>query len=78
MVKRQRSVAMKNFLVSSLLLTGASAFPFVLDSPGVDSSLLRNVRRQFPGEGAGAENLCPFNPNHVSKPWGKLGLTKTV
>ena len=56
---------MKNFFVSSILLTGASAFPFVLNSPGVDSSLLRNVRRQQPGEGAGGEKTCPFNPDHV-------------
>lgn len=56
---------MKNLFVSSLLLSGASAFPFVLDAPGVDSSMLRNHRRQQPGEGAGGEAACPFNPNHV-------------
>ena len=58
---------MKNLIVSSLLLSGASAFPFVLNAPGVDSSLLRNrpQRRQQPAEGAGSEALCPFNPHHV-------------
>ena len=54
---------MKSFVASSLLLAGASAYPFVANAPGVDSSMLG--RRQQPGEGAGSEKLCPFNPNHV-------------
>lgn len=61
---------MKSFIASSLLLAGASAFPFVMDAPGVDSSALRNARhrRQQPGSGPGSAASCPFNPNHVPAP----------
>ena len=47
-------------LLSFLLLTGmATAFPFVANMPGVDSSLLskrsQHIKRQ---------SSCPFNANH--------------
>lgn len=42
------------------------AFPFVLNSPGVDSSLFGGLaRRQQVGTGAGSAANCPFNKNHV-------------
>ncbi|KAK3678167.1 hypothetical protein LTR78_002263 [Recurvomyces mirabilis] len=53
----------------SLLVSGAAAFPWVVDSPGVDSSLFKQRRalwrRQQTGEGAGGPATCPFNANHV-------------
>ncbi|KAK4494905.1 hypothetical protein PRZ48_014261 [Zasmidium cellare] len=56
-------------VVSSLLISGAAAFPFVMDAPGVDSSLIQaerqRIRRQQTGTGAGSAANCPFNPNHV-------------
>lgn len=59
---------MKAFAVSSLLLSGAYAFPFVMNADGVDSSLLQaerqRVRRQQTPTGAGSAANCPFNPNH--------------
>ena len=51
-----------------LLVSGAAAFPFVMNEAGVDSSLLRAARlgrRQQTGEGAGGPATCPFNANHV-------------
>lgn len=43
-----------------------SAFPFVSNQPGVDSSLFRNrPRQQSGGSNAGGPATCPFNPNHV-------------
>jgi hypothetical protein len=60
---------MKTFAASSLLLAGASAFPFVANLEGVDSSLLHaereRFRRQQPGVGPGSAAQCPFNANHV-------------
>lgn len=60
---------MKGAIVSSLLISGAVAFPFVVDVEGVDSSLIqaerRRIRRQQPGQGPGSAATCPFNPNHV-------------
>jgi len=58
---------MKYALVSALA-GGASAFPWVVDAPGVDSSLLgrRSLHsRQQAGEGAGSAAQCPFNADHV-------------
>lgn len=58
---------MKYALISALA-GGATAFPWVVDAPGVDSSLLgrRSLhRRQQAGEGAGSAAECPFNANHV-------------
>jgi len=52
----------------ALLISGAYAFPWVADQPGVDSSLFKHRRlraRQQTGEGAGGPSTCPFNPNHV-------------
>ncbi|KAF7193916.1 Aromatic peroxygenase [Pseudocercospora fuligena] len=58
---------MKTFVVASLL-AGASAFPFVMDMPGVDSRMIqaerRRVRRQQEGSGPGSAAQCPFNANH--------------
>ena len=57
---------MKN-IIFSLLFSGAYAFPFVAEQPGVDSSLFRVRRlrtRQQTGEGAGGPATCPFNSNH--------------
>jgi len=60
---------MKNFIVSSLFLSGAYGFPFVAEIPGIDTSLLnaerRRLRRQQPGSGPGSAAECPFNANHV-------------
>ncbi|EGP84401.1 unnamed protein product [Zymoseptoria tritici ST99CH_3D1] len=59
---------MKTVIASSLLLAGASAFPFVATADGVDSSLLhaerQRLRRQQPGQGNGGAATCPFNANH--------------
>ncbi|TKA25221.1 hypothetical protein B0A50_05919 [Salinomyces thailandicus] len=52
---------MKNAAISSLLVSGAAAFPFVAMQPGVDSSLFK---RQQAGVGPGSAATCPFNPNH--------------
>jgi hypothetical protein len=52
----------------SLLVSGAYAYPWVVDAPGVDSSLFaarRAHKRQQVGEGAGGPATCPFNANHV-------------
>merc|ERR1711967_19987 len=53
---------MKNAFVSSLIVSGAAAFPWVAKQPGVDSSILRP--RQQVGEGPGGPDTCPFNANH--------------
>ncbi|TKA61134.1 hypothetical protein B0A55_12340 [Friedmanniomyces simplex] len=55
--------------VFSLLVSGAYAFPWVAEQPGVDSSLFkarRAYKRQQTGEGAGGPATCPFNANHVA------------
>jgi hypothetical protein len=53
--------------IYAALITSASAFPWVVDVEGVDSSMLgaRNHRRQQTGEGAGGPATCPFNADHV-------------
>jgi len=59
---------MKN-VIYPLLFSGASAFPFVALTPGVDNTLLKAERlraRQQTGEGAGGPSTCPFNANHVA------------
>ena len=53
-------MASKTFILS-LAAQGASAFPWVVNQPGVDSSLLK---RQQPPTGAGSAANCPFNANH--------------
>lgn len=59
---------MKSIIIP-LLVSGASAYPWVMDAPGVDSSPLLKARRlharQQTGEGAGGPATCPFNANHV-------------
>ncbi|THY53814.1 Cloroperoxidase [Aureobasidium pullulans] len=59
---------MKNIAIASLLVASASAFPWVVDQPGVDSSLLgegRKARRQQAGGNQkGGAASCPFNANH--------------
>ena len=56
---------MKQAIVAALV-TSASAFPWVVDVPGVDSSMLgsRNHRRQQVGTGAGGPASCPYNNDH--------------
>ncbi|USW56812.1 Putative chloroperoxidase [Septoria linicola] len=58
---------MKGIIVSSLIAS-ASAFPFVMDVAGVDSSAIheerRRIRRQQPGQGPGSAAQCAFNANH--------------
>ena len=56
---------MKQAIVAALV-TSASAFPWVVDVPGVDSSMLgsRHHRRQQVGEGAGGPASCPYNADH--------------
>ncbi|EME40707.1 hypothetical protein DOTSEDRAFT_74297 [Dothistroma septosporum NZE10] len=61
---------MKSFVVSSLLLSGAAAFPFVMDQPGINTNMVRaerqRVRRQQSNaNGPGSAATCPFNANHV-------------
>ncbi|WPH04693.1 Cloroperoxidase [Acrodontium crateriforme] len=59
---------MKTAAITSLLVSGACAFPWVVDTAGVDSSLLnaRRLRsRQQAGTGPGSAAECPFNANHV-------------
>jgi len=58
---------MKTVLALTSLVASASAFPFVAEMPGVDSSLLkaRHTKRQQTGSGPGSAATCPFNANHV-------------
>jgi len=59
---------MKNIALASLFVASASAFPWVVDQPGVDSSLLgggRKIRRQQSGgTQKGGPATCPFNADH--------------
>merc|ERR1712070_475784 len=55
------TLTMKNAVVSSLLVSGAAAFPWVAMQPGVDSSILRLKPRQQVGEGPGGPDTFPFN-----------------
>jgi hypothetical protein len=64
---------MKYYLAAILLVAkAATAFPFVAELPGVDSSLFngyRNRPRQQSGGGnPGGPATCPNNPNHVPAP----------
>ncbi|GIZ49912.1 hypothetical protein CKM354_001292900 [Cercospora kikuchii] len=59
---------MKSFVAISLI-SGASAFPWVANVPGVDSSALSAVqkRQQNPQPGGpGSPETCPFNAQHVN------------
>lgn len=60
---------MKNVAILSLLTASVSAFPWVVDVEGVDSSLFAGYknskqRRQQTGTGASGPASCPFNPEH--------------
>jgi hypothetical protein len=60
---------MKNVALASIFIASASAFPWVVNQPGVDSSLLggagKKVRRQQSGGfQAGGPATCPFNADH--------------
>lgn len=57
--------AMKNTLAFTTLVASASAFPFVANMPGVDSSLFKAKRQQTNPTGPGSAATCPFNANHV-------------
>jgi hypothetical protein len=48
----------------ALVAEAVTAYPFVADLPGVDSSLFRK-RQQPGGFQKGGAATCPFNPNHV-------------
>lgn len=54
--------------IFAALITSTSAFPWVVDAPGVDSSLLGaralNRRQQSGGTNAGGPATCPFNADH--------------
>lgn len=52
--------------IFAALVTSASAFPWVVNVPGVDSSMLeaRHQKRQQAGTGAGGAATCPFNSDH--------------
>ncbi|KAI9641942.1 hypothetical protein NHQ30_009811 [Ciborinia camelliae] len=52
-----------SFVAFTLMAEAVTAFPFVANTPGVDSSLLRASKRQQPSTA-----ICPFNPNHISAP----------
>lgn len=59
---------MKNSFAFAGIIASASAFPFVANTPGVDSSLIREARvkrQQTPTSGPGSAASCPFNANHV-------------
>lgn len=62
------SIKMKSFIAFASFLVSVSAFPFVADMPGVDSSLYkaRHTKRQQAGSGPGSAASCPFNANHVA------------
>ena len=58
---------MKSFALT-LLFSGAYAFPWVADMPGVQSpwsQAYRHAKRQQSGSGPGSAAQCPNNPNHV-------------
>jgi len=58
---------MKNVAIASLFVASASAFPWVADQQGVDSSLFggRRAKRQQPGgNNPGGAATCPFNADH--------------
>lgn len=62
---------MKYSLIAVALAAEAvTAFPFVAEMPGVNSSLFRNrpKRQQSGGTNPGGPASCPFNPNHVPAP----------
>ena len=52
---------MRLFVLAVALAESSSAFPFVANLPGIDSSALRNIR-QSPKEKR--QSSCPFNSNH--------------
>jgi len=54
---------MKSFLIPSIFIASASAFPWVARMPGVDSSLLPK-RQQSGGSNPGGPATCPFNSDH--------------
>jgi hypothetical protein len=60
------TLAIMKQAIFAALVTSASAFPWVVDVEGVDSSMLgaRHHRRQQTGEGAGGPATCPFNSDH--------------
>lgn len=59
---------MKNIAITSLFFASASAFPWVLDQPGVDGSLFgagrKAKRQQAGGDQKGGAATCPFNSDH--------------
>jgi len=59
---------MKNAAIFSIFVASASAFPWVAEQPGVDSSLFggpRRTKRQQSGSFQnGGAATCPFNSNH--------------
>ena len=68
---------MKYSLIAvALAVEAVTAFPFVANIPGVDSSLLFNrpKRQQSGGGNPGGPLTCPNNPNHVDAP----GITDQV
>ncbi len=53
----------------ALAAEAVTAFPFVANMPGVDSSLLSNAKRQQSGGGnKGGPATCPYNANHIPAP----------
>jgi unspecific peroxygenase len=54
---------MKVFVAALIAADVALAFPFVADTPGVDSSFLGTAKRNADPEHA-KRATCPFNPNH--------------
>jgi hypothetical protein len=54
-----------SLLAIALVAEAVTAYPFVANMPGVDSSLFRKAKRQQPGGGQkGGAATCPFNPDH--------------
>jgi len=72
-LKQLKNINMKySFIFIALSVEAVVAFPFVAKLPGVDSSLLRNVRReshdrrqQSGGANPGGPLTCPNNPHHA-------------
>ena len=55
-----------SLMAVALAAEAVTAFPFVAEMPGVDSSLFR--RQQSGGSNPGGPKTCPYNANHVPAP----------
>ncbi len=70
---KPQTFTMKYSLAAILIMAkAATAFPFVAEMPGVDSSLFKGYRnrprQQSGGGNPGGPATCPNNPDHVPAP----------